>query len=288
MTTRHQTSHDFRSRLKEQKPKQSSYGSVNRRATSHMPPPTKAEDVLLKNASLDSCNSLLLSLEANQQSGCLIIQSEKNKSRSGILIFRGRILGCVYGQKDMHSYSFGNAALKQALKDVQYPNKIVDIYRLDEEIVVAAGALFHGQTTENLEIPASQFFSQSLAKMLQDNSPSCIVITNKKDGTTIMVYVCSKRMVGIHSSKKGWLKADVSALQHHLNDSKDSRVQSCHIPVQNIDEVAQYSFTLAELTKANAAAISHFYGHNIFYQLRRGETNSNSSPFNAFIKALLG
>jgi hypothetical protein len=288
MTTRHPTPDVFRNRVKEQKPKQASYGSVNRRATSHLPPPTKAEDVLLKNASIDSCNSLLLSLEANQQSGCLIIQSEKNKSRSGILIFRGRILGCVYGQKDMHSYSFGNTALRQALKDVQYPNKIVDIYRLDEEIVVAAGALFHGQTTENTEISASQFFSQSLATMVQDNAPGCIVITDKKDGATLMVYLCSKRIVGIHSSKKGWLKADVSKVQHYLNNNKDSRVQSCHIPVQDIDEVAQYSFTLAELTKANAAAISHFYGHNIFYQLRRGETNSDTSPFNAFIKALLG
>jgi hypothetical protein len=291
MISTSQTPSIYRSRLKEQRQKGLVYSGVNRRATSLLPPPINSSDVLLKNAAINSCNSLLLSLEANQQSGCLIIQSEKHKSRSGILIFRGRILGCVYGQKDMQSYSFGNLALKRALKDVQNPNKIVDIYRLNEEVVVAAGALFHGHIAESQSTPATQFFGQALNELLEDKVPGCIVITDKKDAATYIVYTCSGKIVGVHSSKKGWLKVDISALQQYLSDNKDSRVQSCYIPVENLEEVSRYSFTLAELADngyANTTAVSRFYGQNIFYQLRRTETRLHAYPFNAFIKALLG
>ena len=121
------------------------YTGASRRATSLLPTPMQSSDFVLKGASFSGYSNLLLSLEADQKSGCIIIQSKKNKSRSGILMFRGRILGCMHGQKNMGNYSFGDLAYKQALKDLQNTGKTVDVYSLKEEIIIAASALFTDQ-----------------------------------------------------------------------------------------------------------------------------------------------
>lgn len=134
------------------------YKGISRRATSLLPTPMKTGDVLLKGASVNGYSNLLLSLEARQQSGCLIIQSKKNKSRSGILIFRGRILGCMHGQKSMTNYSFGNVAYERALTDLQNVNKTVDVYNVREDIILAASALFHGPTKEEESTPPVAFW----------------------------------------------------------------------------------------------------------------------------------
>ncbi len=232
-------------------------------------------DILLKGASITGYSSLLLSLEANQQSGCLIVQSEKSKSRSGVLIFRGRILGCMYGQKHLDNYLFGDSAYKRALNDLQNINKTVDVYGLKEEIVIAAAALFHGPILEKPDLPAPQFFEEALAALIESNAPGCIVITDKSnDVASCMVYVFAGRIVGVHCNKKGWLQPDIATVRKHLSRNKHPRIQSCFIPCNNVVEVAQYSFSLSgladrEFTKPQVSG--HHYVPNIFYLLRMDE-----------------
>ncbi len=125
------------------------YWGVSRRATNLLPAPVTTSDMLLKGASIKGYSNLLLSLEANQKSGCLIIQSDKNKSRSGILIFRGRILGCMYGQKNLKNYLFETHAYARALRDLQGMKKTVDVYNLKDEIVIAAASYFTVQHLKN-------------------------------------------------------------------------------------------------------------------------------------------
>src|SRR5580698_8885896 len=94
-----------------------SYKGNNRRALSLLPQPMIGSDILVQGASINVRSNVLLSLEANKKSGCLIVRSEKNKSRAGILMYRGRILGCMRGQKKTHDHLFGNQAYQRTLED---------------------------------------------------------------------------------------------------------------------------------------------------------------------------
>lgn len=264
----------FRKRLKNHAQKSGPFAGVSRRATCLLPAPITTGDILLKGASISGYSSLLLSLEANQQSGCVIVKSEKSRSRSGILIFRGRILGCMYGQKNLDHYLFGEAAYNRALSDLQNINKTVDVYGLKEEIVIAASALFHGPIRQKPELPASQFFEEALTELSASNTPGCIVITDRNDNATYIVYMFAGRIVGIHCSRKGWLQPDVATVRKHLSRNKNLRIQSCFIPCKNVVEVGQFSFSLSGLADRDfvkPASSGHHYVPNIFYLLRMDE-----------------
>ncbi len=118
-----------------------SYKGNNRRALSLLPQPMIGSDIVLQGTTINVRSNVLLSLEANKKSGCLIVRSEKNKSRAGILMYRGRILGCMRGQKRTHDHLFGNQAYERTLEDLANSSK-ADIYGLKDEVVAAAGATF--------------------------------------------------------------------------------------------------------------------------------------------------
>ena len=258
-------------RLKKQLLKGTDYWGISRRATNLLPSPQASSDVLLKGASINGYTNLLLSLESSQKSGCLVIQSEKNKSRSGILIFRGRILGCMYGQKNLKNYLFANNAYDQALKDLQSNRKSVDVYGLKDEIVIAAASLFHGPTFEESDMPPTQFFDEVLGQLVESNVPGCIVMTDKKDDANYMVYIFAGQIVGIHYSKKGWQQPDLASVYKYLNKNPHQRIQACILPCQNAAEVNQYSFSLSGLGDRDFSKSSVTSKHdvlNIFYMLR--------------------
>jgi hypothetical protein len=264
----------FRKHLRKHDQKGTSYKGASRRATGLLPTPMKVEDVLLKDVSINGYSNLLLSLEAKQQSGCLIIQSKKNKSRSGILIFRGRILGCMHGHKNMDNYSFGDIAYMRALSDLQNFNKTVDVYNVREDIVLAASALFHGTTQEGENMPAADFLENTIVGLMESNMPGCIVMTDRTDITTCVIYMFAGKIAAIHSSQGGWLEPDFNAIEKQIKILKSPRVQSCYMPCNNMVDVNQYSFSLSGLADRDFSRMpetGNYYVPNIFYMLRLDE-----------------
>jgi hypothetical protein len=280
----------LRKRLKKQISKGAPYWGVSRRATNLLPPPVTTNDVLLKGASINGYSNLLLSLEANQNSGCLIIQSEKTKSRASMLIFRGRILGCMYGQKNLKNYLFGGHAYERALRDLQGISKTVDVYGLKDEIVIAASSLFHGPAFEEPDMPAVKFFDEVFGQLVESVVPGCIVMTDKADQASFMIYVFAGQVVGIHSSKKGWLQPNLATVYKHLNKWPNQRIQACILPCRNVVEVNQYSFSLSGLGDREFKKLPPSGKYdilNIFYLLRmdraRLDTGTNIVRLDKFM-----
>ena len=236
----------FKKHLRKYATSRTPYKGTNRRATSLLPEPMPSSDVVLKGSAVSVRSKVFLSLEANQKSGCLIIRNEKNKSRSGILMYRGRILGCMRGQKKTGDYAFGNQAYEGTVEDLANVAH-TDIYGLKDEIAAAAGALFHGQMQDQKVTPAQEFFEQSLKKLTKSNMPGCIVITDKPSAGICIVYIFAGKIVGIHSRKEGWLKPNAGTVRKYMTRCQKARVQSCFMPCHNNDEFQQYSFSLSGL-----------------------------------------
>ena len=74
--------------------------------------------------------------------------SPRKKSRSAILIFRGRVVGCLYGRKDIGFQIMQQDAQMHAMAELATPGNVLDAYQLPEDLVLAAAALFHGQVLE--------------------------------------------------------------------------------------------------------------------------------------------
>jgi hypothetical protein len=124
-------------------------------------------------------------------------------------------------------------------------------------------------------MPPEQFFEEVKGQLIESSVPGCIVMTDKKDNATLIIYLFAGQIVGIHSSKKGWVQPDQATVYKYLNKFPNQRVQACVLPCRNVVEVNQYSFSLSGLGDREYKKLPPSGKYdilNIFYLLRMDRT----------------
>jgi hypothetical protein len=224
---------------------------VNRRAISLVPVPAIGERHEIRVSADLRYRQLLIYLEANQSTCCLRIISPSRKSRSAILIYRGLVIGCLYGSKNLEHQIFGESAHQHAVNDLAQPDSIVDAYVLTEEIVLAAASLFHGNV---MQTPANklphEIYYQAVDSMLASNSVGCIVISDNEGIAVCMIYLFASKIVGAYSFADGWLTDAYDAGLACLREYKDAKVMASALNAANESEAVQMCFSLSGLCEA--------------------------------------
>src|ERR1700733_6493149 len=221
---------------------------ANRRAISLVPVPPSGERHEIRLSAELRYRQLLIYLEANQSTCCLRIISPSRKSRSAILIYKGQVMGCIYGSKKLEHQIFGENAHHHAVSDLAQPDSIVDAYVLTEEIVLAAASLFHGNVmrTPPDKLP-HEIYYQAVDGMLARNSGGCIVISDNEGIAVCIVYLFASKIVGAYSFADGWLTDPFDAGLACLRTHKDAKVMASALNAANENEAVQMCFSLSGL-----------------------------------------
>lgn len=213
---------------------------------------------------------LLISLEGTERTGCLKIVSTKHKSRSAILLYKGRVLGCVYGQKNMVRQYLAHDAHKLALSDLASPGNLVDAYELSDDIVLATGSLFNGQ---NLDIETSanaqHMFEQATGSIMRSGLPGCIVVNNLEDEILLIAYLANGRIVGIHNAQHGWVAANIESANKLLRQNQHVKIFASVLPIQQGQDPGSLSFSLTGLADRP---------HQAQYQLQAIDAATSAVP----------
>lgn len=239
---------DFQEQARKLSVVESAQNGVNRRAISLVPIAQIKETHEISQSNYLRYHQLLISIEGRQSTCCLRIVSPRNKSRSAILIFRGRILGCLYGNKRFAHQLIGQDAYAQAMADLAAPDNILDAYLLSEELVLAASALFHGQVIDTAEdMTSSQIFELASQRLIQSNMPGCIVISTNDNLAVCVVYFFAGRIVGVYSYKDGWVESSYETGMRYVQTTENAKVMASMLGAKNIDEVMQLTSSLTGL-----------------------------------------
>lgn len=222
---------------------------ASRRATSMIPLAASGTSHEIAHTGAVRFHQLLISLEGNQRTGCLRIISPRRKARSAILIYRGRVVGCLYGCKKLDYQYLQEDAHKAALADLASPGNILDAYELPEELVLAAAALFTGDILNiDNRVSEHEMFEQALRSIAESKLPGCIVINTAADELVCMVYVFDGRIIGVFSAQDGWVKPTYEIAVHYLRSAKKSaRILASYLPVRNENQAESLGFSLTGL-----------------------------------------
>lgn len=262
---------------------ESHYKGSNRRAIALMPGPVLRQTQEIQMGSQCKSRELLLSIEASQSTCCLRVNSPKHKSRSAILVFRGRVLACIYGSKQFGEQIFGQPGYDHILADMTHRDNILDAYILSEDLVLAAASMFHGEVFHAREdVTADEIFEAAYSGLVQKAKPGCIVINDQEDLPVAIVYLFSGKIVGVYSHKDGWVSANYEAAAKYLAKARGGKVFAAMLSANSVQEVEQLTFSLSGLgdrESANWTGISRFeLGSPIFVNI-----NPKSKPsFAAF------
>lgn len=257
-----------------------SFGA-SRRATSMVPVAASGSSHEIAHTSGVRFHQLLVSLEGNQRTGCLRIVSPRRKARSAILIYRGRVVGCLYGCKKLDYQYLQQDAHRFALADLAAPGNILDAYELPEELVLAAASLFNGDTIElETQSGSQRAFDDAVGKLADMKLPGCVVVSTVDDEMLAMVYMYEGKLIGAFSAKDGWIKPTFDVAMQYLRASKQTKVMCSYMPVTEKEENIGFSLTgLADASKRAAIATKQLAAVDSFTTIRsEGRTYTNMQP----------
>jgi hypothetical protein len=225
------------------------YKGANRRATGLIPEPNDEHGKPINVNEYINHRRFLVNVQATQKTCCVKFSSEKHKSRGALLIFRGRVLGALYGRKDLSSKLFAQQAYGQALKDLFDPETNVVAYSLSEPLAVATGALFHGEfggDADDLE-GANRTYIDCYGKLIDSKAHGCIMVNDKEDITLVATYVHGGKMVALYSGHQGWLPPAPQVAFQKVAQCTMTKVTTTVLKVKNTEEVLKLTFGLTGL-----------------------------------------
>lgn len=189
---------------------------------------------------------VLVALEGKGSTCCLKVTSPKRRSRGAVLVFRGRVLGAIYGRKDLAQTILGEDAYQQFVNDLADPESIVDTYILPETVVLAASSLFHGTAyTQPENISPMEAFDKVYNDLKACEMPGCIVA--KRCGTEdllCLVYMFGGEIIGVFTFTEGWLDASYESAKE-LFVSQAISVSAGRLDATNVRQVRRLTFSLA-------------------------------------------
>jgi hypothetical protein len=190
----------------------STFTGANRRAIGLIPVPLDESADKIPLPSSQKYRELLVSIEGKQSTCCLRIISPRRRSRSAVLIFRGRVMGCIYGAKNLGRQLMGQEAHLRAMSDLALPDNTVDAHMLDEEVVLAAASLFHGSVLQPpQDAQVQEIYEWCIEATISSDLPACVVVSDATHVPVCMTYLMKGRIVGVYSFKDGWVSSAFEA-----------------------------------------------------------------------------
>ncbi len=181
---------------------------------------------------------LINNLEGGMHTGCIKVFSEEVKSRSAALIYRGRVIGCIYGNKTLTEADSTEGSLQKLMKDLSLTDTTVVIYDLPEELILAMSALFVGEQLNRTDENDSQtYFDYIVGWLKEKEQTACIALSlPTKSGEYLGEYlgfVYKGKFIGSFSIESQKHFADISPMFNLIEKNPQTLVQVSILPAEN-------------------------------------------------------
>ena len=234
-----------------------SSAGCNRRAIGLVPFPGEESKRQIVDAVNLKYKSVFISVEGRRTTCCFKVISPTGKARGAILVFRGRVLGSIFGCKSMSGQLLGPEAMKRSVDELSDPHAIVDTYILPERLALAAGSLFHGDVyNQPSNRSAEGTFEMTYSHLVKSQMPGCIVVRDGFDAHGF-VYLFGGVVEGVFSFKRGWLDCRYEEGLKMIAGLAQPSVSASCLKARNTDEVNALTFSLTGLDGIGAGDRSH-------------------------------
>lgn len=232
-------------RLQKYKKIELTYRGPNRRLSSLVPPSMGADTEAKMQARHLMQREFMLSLAAFERTCCIHISSAWRRSRTSMLVFRGRVVGCIYTRKDLDSPVFAEEAFTMALAELGEVDTQISGYEIDEEIALASAAIFSRHTVAEESADVLRSPLQEYKKFLEVDASGCIFVNDAENQTVARVYVVNGLIVGIYSNTSGWLAKDINLVEDMVEANSDLTCETFFMPTLDMQEIYKDGFAVS-------------------------------------------
>jgi len=228
---------------------------LNRRAMGLIPQAISSHSRKVTEAAQLRYHQMLYSLANKQNTCCIKVICPREKARAAMLVFRGKVLGCVFGRKGSDKQLFGQEAFSELCAILTSVDTIIDTYIMPEAVALASGSLFHGSVfNQEMGVDAITAFDLASTHLLQTEMPGCIVVKNSNHQIGGFIYYFGGTIAGVFSFKDGWLKATLEAARELVKFCPDASVSASKLHATSVEEVEALAFAMTDLDEKSFQA----------------------------------
>ena len=169
---------------------------------------------------------LFCDLESQKFTGAVLVLNQQLLTRSAIVLYEGRLIGCIYGSKFSPLTKSTARSFALLCSDSAEPQTIFSIYDQPKDVIFAFGALFMGYPVEPQDnVDASDYLEASYAEMKEKSVSGCLAITLPGTVSTCLFGVRDGEFIGARWVEDEVLTHDLSAIRAAMKDDPNATVQ---------------------------------------------------------------
>lgn len=189
---------------------------------------------------------LITDLEGGMRTGCVKAFCEPRKSRSAVLLYRGRAVGCIYGNKQLREPLPTESSLQMMLSDCQTPDTHLVMYGLPEEVTLAMSALFLGYPVERSDdLDARSYMDYIMSWFSQKEQTACLAFSLPASGATLLAFVYKGAFVGSFYVETQEFSRDIEFVYTLIRQDPQSRVEASILPPELTSTSVRLGFSLS-------------------------------------------
>jgi len=224
-----------------------------KRATDLILPPLQVEsENKFKIADYD-LEWLITDLEGGMRTGCVKAASEERLSRSAMLLYRGRAVGCIYGCKSMPETQPTEQSLQLMLSDLELPDTSVRMYDLPESVTLAMSALFLGYPVQrNDEYDAMSYMDYICNWFESKSNTACLAITLNSSSATCLGFIHKGQFCGAFYVEDQKYTTDVGFVHDLLRNDPKAGIEASILPPEMTSSAVRFGFSLSMARQRNS------------------------------------
>lgn len=221
-----------------------------RRAIDLILPAITSEDITNLRIGDEDLEWLITTLEGGMRTGCVKAFCEPRKSRSAVLLFRGRAVGCIYGSKTLPEPQPTEPSLQMMLGDLREPETNVVIYDLPEEVTLAMSALFLGYPVDRNDEYDARSYIEYIGSWLNKREQTACLAISLTGGGTCLAFVHKGKFCGSFYVEDQKFSADAKLVFDLIGNDPQAQVSASILPPEMTSASVRFGFSLSMAKKA--------------------------------------
>ena len=218
-----------------------------KRAIDLIPAATSPDEIITVETGRHGPRTLVESVESEQFTGALKVISEERLSRSAMLLFRGRVVGCHYACKELPYLVSTQGALQLALGDIGFTRTTANLYPLPEPIILSMASLFLGRLEEKEHDERAYASMGHICKQFADqNATACVAITWPPSDDMCFVFIHEGQIQGSFRVEERQISTDPEFAFDLLKRNGEASLQATVLPAEAYEDLDTIGFALRE------------------------------------------
>lgn len=188
---------------------------------------------------------LVTDLEGGMRTGCVKASCQSKHSRSALLLYKGRVVGCVYANNQLKDPIETEKSLPLMLKDCATPDTQLIMYALPEEEVLAMSAFFLGYPVERSDdLDARSYMDYIMSSFAEKEQTACLAFSfNGAD--TVLSLVHKGKFVGAFQVENQEFSRDIEYVHKQLREKPNALAEASILPTDLFSPTTRFGYILS-------------------------------------------